>query len=160
MLTGKSWCTWRKTAPVPICPVQFPHRMASDWTRASAVGGGNYPPELWRDHIVTALFPVLMEFSIQCLHPHVQRTYLSRNFEKRGRMRKSVQYSVCELTVVSRAVATCYGMLLADTLNLVNHDPRQWRHQAGRTTSAIDETWPPLLLFGNMLGLYKYFISN
>jgi len=101
-----------------------------------------------------------MEFSTRCLHPRVQGTHLSRNLEKRRRMRKCVQYGVRELTVVSRAEATSCGLLLAGKLDLVNHDPRQWRHQTGRTMSATGETGPPLLLLGNMLGLYKYFIRN
>jgi len=81
-----------------------------------------------------------MEFSIQCLHPHVQGTHLSRNLEKWRKMRKNVQHRVRELTLVCRAVATCCGLLLAGKLDLVNHDPRQWRHQAGRTMSATEET--------------------
>jgi hypothetical protein len=41
--------TWRKSAPVPLCPPQIPYDLTRAQTRAAAVGKpGDYVPEIWR----------------------------------------------------------------------------------------------------------------
>jgi hypothetical protein len=35
---GGHWSTWRKPAPVPLCPPQFPRELTWAWTRPTVVG--------------------------------------------------------------------------------------------------------------------------
>jgi hypothetical protein len=59
--------TWRKPAPVPLCPPQIPHDLTWDWIRAIAVGNCYWLPKLWHSLCCNLIHCFSAHISIFCL---------------------------------------------------------------------------------------------